>query len=163
MNALDQIKLKCQTFSEVKAHSDNWRGAGKKIVFTNGCFDLLHLGHVDYLSKAADLGDILVVGLNSDDSVQRLKGPHRPLQDEQSRKLLMASLAFVDAVVVFDEDTPMRLIELVKPDVLVKGGDYVEATVVGAELVKSYGGRIALIPFVDGYSTSGIEAKIRKG
>ena len=132
-----------------------------KIVFTNGCFDILHLGHVDYLSKAKALGDFLIVGVNSDDSVKRLnKGASRPIQDEQSRALIIAALSFVDAVVIFNDDTPLRLIELFKPNVLVKGADYTIENVVGAKETLARGGTVELINFLEGYSTSAIERKI---
>lgn len=127
---------------------------GKKVVFTNGCFDLLHVGHVSYLQRARQLGDLLVLGLNSDASVQRLKGPTRPLVQQDDRAQVMAALACVDYVVVFDEDTPLRLIESLRPDVLVKGGDYTPDTVVGREQVESWGGRVELIQFVEGKSTT---------
>ena len=134
----------------------------KKIVFTNGCFDILHLGHVDYLSKAADCGDILVVGVNSDASVKLLdKGPGRPIQDEVSRALLIAALHFVDLVVLFDEETPYELIKKVQPDVLVKGADYKVEQIAGHDIVLDRGGEVKLIEFLKGYSTSAIEKKIR--
>jgi rfaE bifunctional protein nucleotidyltransferase chain/domain len=137
-----------------------WRFQGRKIVFTNGCFDILHKGHVEYLSKARDLGDILIIGLNTDASVSRLKGSGRPVQDQSSRALVLASLRFVEAVVFFEEDTPYNLIDLVKPDVLVKGGDYTEENIVGADVVKANGGSVVIIPLVEGYSTSGIIKKL---
>jgi rfaE bifunctional protein nucleotidyltransferase chain/domain len=133
-----------------------WRFQGRKIVFTNGCFDILHKGHIEYLSKARDLGDILIIGLNTDASVSRLKGAGRPVQDESSRALVLASLRFVEAVVFFDEDTPYNLIDLLKPDVLVKGGDYAEETIVGADIVRANGGEVVTIPLTEGYSTSKI-------
>jgi D-glycero-beta-D-manno-heptose 1-phosphate adenylyltransferase len=133
-----------------------WRFLNKKIVFTNGCFDILHLGHIEYLSKANDLGDVLIIGLNTDASVKRLKGDNRPVQDEASRANVLAALRFVDAIVPFDEDTPYELISLVKPDVLVKGGDYTEETIVGADIVKANGGEVVTIPLTPGYSTSKI-------
>jgi D-beta-D-heptose 7-phosphate kinase/D-beta-D-heptose 1-phosphate adenosyltransferase len=133
---------------------------GKRVVFTNGCFDLLHAGHVKYLQKARSLGDLLILGLNSDASVRRLKGPSRPLIDEEERAHLLAALDCVDYVVMFDEDTPLRLIETLKPDILVKGGDYTREGVVGHEVVESYGGRVELVEFVDGKSTTGIIEKI---
>ena len=136
-----------------------WRFLNNKIVFTNGCFDILHRGHIAYLSEARDRGDVLIIGLNSDASVQRIKGDGRPVQDEMSRALILASLRFVDAVVLFDEDTPYELIKLVKPDVLVKGGDYTEETIVGAGFVKEYGGEVVTIPIVEGYSTTEILKK----
>ena len=133
-----------------------WRFQNKKVVFTNGCFDILHRGHIEYLSKARDLGDVLVVGLNTDSSVKRIKGENRPVQDEASRAQILASLRFVEAVILFDEDTPYELISLVKPDILVKGGDYSEATIVGADIVKANGGEVVTIPLTPGYSTSRI-------
>ena len=136
-----------------------WRFLNNKIVFTNGCFDILHRGHIAYLSEARDRGDVLIIGLNSDASVQRIKGDGRPVQDEMSRALILASLRFVDAVVLFDEDTPYELIKLVKPDVLVKGGDYTEETIVGAGFVKENGGEVVTIPLVEGYSTTEIIKK----
>lgn len=140
-----------------------WRFKGKKIVFTNGCFDLLHLGHVDYLSKAKDLGDILIVGVNTDKSVQILgKGENRPITDENSRATLMASLHFVDAVVLFDEETPYNLIKMVQPDILVKGSDYKVEDVVGYNIVKAKGGEVISIDLVPGYSTTAIEQKIKR-
>jgi len=141
-----------------------WRFREDKIVFTNGCFDLLHRGHIDYLSKAADLGNKLVVGINSDDSVRRLgKGKNRPLQEEQSRALIIASLHFVSAVIIFDEDTPYELIRLVEPDTLVKGSDWKAEEVVGSDLVLAKGGSVKLIDYLPGYSTTSIEKKIISG
>jgi D-beta-D-heptose 7-phosphate kinase/D-beta-D-heptose 1-phosphate adenosyltransferase len=129
-------------------------------VFTNGCFDLIPFGHVKYLQKARSLGDLLVLGLNSDASVRRLKGEKRPLIDQDERAHLLAALDCVDYVIIFDEDTPLNLIELVRPHVLVKGGDYTREGVVGHEQVESWGGRVELVEFVDGRSTSGIIEKI---
>ncbi|WP_400192717.1 D-glycero-beta-D-manno-heptose 1-phosphate adenylyltransferase [Hymenobacter sp. B81] len=140
----------------------DWRRQGRRVVFTNGCFDLLHLGHVDYLEKARDLGDVLVLGLNTDASVSRLK-PGRPLQDEVSRARVLASLLFVDAVVLFDEPTPRELIELVRPEVLVKGDDYAISGIVGHEFVLSYGGQVLTVPLVPGYSTTRIVERIVRG
>lgn len=133
-----------------------WRARGDKIVFTNGCFDLLHPGHARLLNECAALGDRLVVGLNSDASVKRLKGPSRPIQDERSRAILLASQRAVDAVIIFDEDTPEKLIGAVRPDVLAKGSDYAIDQVVGANYVKSYGGQVRLIDLVPGHSTTGL-------
>ncbi len=133
---------------------------GKKIVFTNGCFDLLHLGHIDYLSKAADLGNMLIIGLNSDLSVSRIKGNTRPLQDERSRAMVLASLGFVDVVVLFGEDTPYELIKATQPNILVKGADYKPEDIVGYDIVKNKGGEIITIEFLEGYSTTAIENKI---
>ena len=128
----------------------------QKIVFTNGCFDILHRGHITYLAQARQLGDLLVVGLNSDASVRRLKGPERPVNDEQSRALLLAALEMVDYVVLFEEDTPYNLILKVKPDLLVKGGDYDIHNIVGADFVLQRGGEVRTIPFVQGFSSSSI-------
>ncbi len=151
---------KILTEAQLPATLAAWRAAGERIVFTNGCFDLLHLGHVDYLEKARALGDRLVVGLNTDASVSAIK-PGRPIQDETSRARIMAALAFVDAVVFFGEDTPLRLIELVQPDILVKGDDYAIDGIVGHELVLNRGGQVLTVPLVTGYSTSRIVAKVR--
>jgi rfaE bifunctional protein nucleotidyltransferase chain/domain len=139
-----------------------WQAKGEKVVFTNGCFDLLHLGHVDYLEKARGLGDRLVIGLNSDDSVSRFKGPDRPLQDQNSRARILASLQFVDLVVFFDEDTPLNLISVLLPNVLVKGSDYLAESIVGADVVKNAGGVVKTIDFVPGYSTTRIVEKIKR-
>jgi rfaE bifunctional protein nucleotidyltransferase chain/domain len=139
-----------------------WRFKGYRIVFTNGCFDILHLGHVDYLLRASKLGDVLLVGLNTDASVSRIKGAHRPLSDEHSRSMVMASLRFVSAVALFDEDTPYELIKKVQPDVLVKGADYKPEHIVGYDIVKAKGGKISNIQLVEGYSTTAIEHKIRQ-
>ena len=151
---------KILTEAQLPATLAAWRAAGERIVFTNGCFDLLHLGHVDYLEKARALGDRLVVGLNTDASVSVLK-PGRPIQDETSRARIMAALAFVDAVVFFGEQTPLHLIELVQPDILVKGDDYAIDGIVGHELVLKRGGQVLTVPLVAGYSTSSIVAKAR--
>lgn len=139
-----------------------WQSKGKKIVFTNGCFDILHHGHLQLIASAADMGNILVVGINSDASVKRLKGAERPIINEHDRLFQVASLLCVDAVCLFDEDTPLDLIRVVRPDVLVKGGDYSIDTVVGADFVQSYGGQVEIIPFVAGYSTSSLVANIKK-
>lgn len=133
--------------------------AGKKIVFTNGCFDMLHPGHLQVLSSAKHEGDILVVGMNSDASVKKLKGADRPVMDEQSRALLLASLVFVDYVVIFAEETPLELIRELQPHILVKGGDYRRDEIVGADLVEAAGGRIVIIPLLEGHSSSEIIAK----
>jgi rfaE bifunctional protein nucleotidyltransferase chain/domain len=134
---------------------------GKKVVFTNGCFDIVHLGHVDYLEKARNLGDFLIVGLNTDASVSRIKGPSRPIVDEKSRSRVMASFGFVDAVVFFDEPTPKELIEAIKPDILTKGKDYTVENIVGADFVIQAGGKVETITLVDGYSTSSVIQKIQ--
>ena len=161
MSRLDKIKSKIYTTEQIKAALNVWRLLGKRVVFTNGCFDLLHLGHIDYLSKAADMGDKLVIGLNSDVSASELKGPGRPITDQLSRSVMLASFSFVDAVVIFDEPTPLHLIELVRPDILVKGADYSIEQIVGADLVLKYGGEVKTIEYLSGYSTTLIEKKIR--
>lgn len=143
---------------------NTWRMKGDRIVFTNGCFDILHRGHVEYLQEAAALGDRLVIGLNSDDSVRRQnKGPERPLNNEESRAKVLAALRLVDAVIIFDQDTPLELIQTLGPDVLVKGGDWSEDRIVGAELVKARGGSVHSLKLVDGYSTTALVEKIRRG
>lgn len=141
----------------------NWRFKNLKIVFTNGCFDLVHLGHIDYLTRAAELGDVLAVGLNSDDSARRIKGEGRPIMDQNSRSLLLASFLFVDAVIIFDQETPLELIRLIQPDILVKGADYKPEKIVGADIVTGNGGEVVTLPYLQGYSTSFIEKKIRQG
>ncbi len=137
-----------------------WHLKDKKIVFTNGCFDILHLGHIEYLAKARDMGGILIVGLNTDDSVRRLKGANRPVNDEDARAMVLAALSFVDAIVLFDEDTPEELISQIMPDLLVKGKDYDGKTIVGADIVKANGGEVVTIELTKGYSTTGT---IQKG
>lgn len=141
----------------------SWRASGESIVFTNGCYDLLHIGHITLLNQARMEGDRLVVGINSDNSVQKLKGPSRPIVGEKERASILAALAVVDAVVIFDEPTPLELINAIRPNVLVKGGDYTEETVVGAKEVKSWGGRTKLVPIVEGFSTTGIIQKALNG
>ncbi|RTQ47473.1 D-glycero-beta-D-manno-heptose 1-phosphate adenylyltransferase [Hymenobacter gummosus] len=157
MSSKDKILSRAQLLAVL----EEWRAAGRRVVFTNGCFDLLHLGHVDYLEKARALGDALVVGLNTDQSVSELK-PGRPLQDEVSRARVLASLLFVDAVVLFGEPTPLELIHLVRPDVLVKGDDYAISGIVGHEFVLSNGGQVLTVPLVTGYSTTRIVERVRQ-
>ena len=139
----------------------DWKQAGKEIVFTNGCFDIIHRGHIEVLAQTADLGNKLIIGLNSDSSIQKLKGKNRPIIEEQSRAILLASLEFVDAVVIFSEDTPLKLISALLPDVLAKGGDYEIETIVGHEIVQQNGGKVKLVPFVDGFSSTTIIEKIK--
>ena len=138
-----------------------WNTQGKKIVFTNGVFDLVHPGHIAYLNEAANLGDVLIVGLNSDQSVKRLKGESRPVNDEFSRSQLLAALFFVDAVLLFNEDTPIKLINAISPDILVKGGDYQIATIVGAKETLARGGEVKVLHFLPGYSSTAIINKIK--
>jgi D-beta-D-heptose 7-phosphate kinase / D-beta-D-heptose 1-phosphate adenosyltransferase len=137
-----------------------WRCAGDRIVFTNGCFDILHIGHISLLERARRKGDRLIVALNSDDSVRQIKGPLRPIVGQTERARILAALSAVDAVVIFGEETPLNVIEAIRPDVLVKGGDYSEDSVVGAVEVQSWGGRVELIPLVEGISTTGLIAKV---
>ncbi len=140
----------------------HWQSESQKVVFTNGCFDLLHLGHADYLEKAKKLGDKLVVGLNTDNSVKRIKGENRPVNNEISRSRLLAALAFVDLVVLFDEDTPLSLIKALKPDILVKGNDYKKENIIGADFVMDIGGKVITLELIDGYSTTDLIEKIKK-
>jgi len=151
---LNDIQSKIMTADELANQLKEWRLSGKKIVFTNGCFDILHRGHIEYLAKAADMGDILIIGLNTDHSVKRLKGESRPVNDQHARALLLAALSFVDAVTLFDEDTPYNLIKAVMPDILVKGGDYKIEDIVGHDIVFSNGGKVVTIPLTEGYSST---------
>jgi D-beta-D-heptose 7-phosphate kinase/D-beta-D-heptose 1-phosphate adenosyltransferase len=140
---------------------EGWRRQGLRIVFTNGCFDLLHPGHLAYLTEAKALGDRLVIGLNDDGSIRRLKGPTRPVNPLADRTAMLEALRMVDLVVPFSEDTPLELIQTLRPDILVKGGDYRPETIVGAEEVRGWGGEVVVIPFLDGHSSSGLIARIR--
>ena len=162
MNKVKRLQSKILSVTALESRLEKWRSENEKIVFTNGCFDLLHLGHVDYLAKARDLGDRLVVGLNSDASIKRIKGSSRPIKDEQSRAALLAGMAYVDAVVLFDEETPLSLISTVVPDFLVKGGDYTIKDIVGHEIVLNNKGRVCTIDFVEGYSSSVLIEKIKR-
>ncbi|MCF8366220.1 MAG: D-glycero-beta-D-manno-heptose 1-phosphate adenylyltransferase [Bacteroidales bacterium] len=145
---------------ELNHHLAYWKFKDLKIVFTNGCFDILHQGHIDYLAKAASLGNILIVGLNTDDSVSRIKGSSRPVQNQLSRAMILAALQFVNAVVLFDEDTPYNLIQSVQPDFLVKGSDYKAEDIVGFDVVSAKGGEVVTIDFLEGHSTTGIIQRI---
>ena len=160
MTNFSNIQQKIQSFETIPQTLAQWRSMGQRIVFTNGCFDLLHYGHLHYLAQARDLADRLVVGLNSADSVRRLKGQHRPINDELTRTHLLASLQMIDAVVVFEADTPLELIKIVQPEILVKGGDWKPEQIVGSDLVLARGGQVLSLPFVAGYSTTNIEQKI---
>lgn len=158
-----QLKLKIRNKEEVLDQIRLLQSAGKKIVFSNGCFDILHPGHVDYLSQARDLGDFLVLGLNTDASVRKLnKAPDRPVNNEISRALVLTGLACVDAIVLFEEETPYELIKFLQPDVLVKGDDYRPEQIVGYDIVKAKGGEVKTIPFLKGYSTTALIEKIKK-
>jgi len=158
----ETITSKIQTRQQLRDSVAHWQQHGEKVVFTNGCFDLLHLGHVHYLAQARDLGHRLVVGVNSDASVRRLKGTGRPIQDEQSRQYVLAALACVDAVILFEEDTPLELIKAIVPDVLVKGGDWKPGQIAGADIVLGNGGEVLSLPYIEGYATTNIEKKIRE-
>jgi rfaE bifunctional protein nucleotidyltransferase chain/domain len=159
MTSLIREKLFDQALISQKA--EVWRQQGKKIVFTNGCFDILHKGHVLYLESAASLGDILIVGLNSDASVRRLKGINRPINQEQNRAIVLAALQSVGAVVIFEEDDPLLLIQMICPDILVKGGDWPIDQIIGSDFVLQRGGEVKSLHYVDGYSTTAIEQKIK--
>ena len=148
------------TFKDAEPFVTSCRTRHQKIVFTNGCFDLLHAGHIAYLSEAKALGDLLIVGINSDASVQRLKGKNRPIQSQDDRLLLISALKSVDATILFDEDTPISLIQLIKPEIHVKGGDYIADQLPEYPIVKSYGGEVKILPFVPGKSSSHIVQKI---
>ena len=156
MKTLTTIKNKLLSREALETKLAEWRSAGETIVFTNGCFDILHRGHVEYLAQAADLGDKLIIGLNTDASVKRLKGESRPVNDEKSRALLLSALQFVDAVVFFDEDTPYELIKQVQPDILVKGNDYKPEEIVGYDIVTAKSGKVLTINLVEGFSTTNI-------
>ena len=161
MKAVNSIPKKIFALTELKAQVASWRATGKTVSFTNGCFDILHEGHIASLSEAAKEADILIVGVNSDSSVKRLKGPERPINHEQSRALLLASLSIVDAVVIFEEDTPLNLITNLLPDFLVKGGDYSLEQIVGSKEVIANCGKVIINPIVAGFSTTGLINQIK--
>lgn len=162
MNLLSTFSQRICKAEEAANHCRQWQREGKKVVFTNGCFDILHRGHLEYLIQAAELGDKLVIGLNSDDSIKRLKGPERPVNALPDRALALGVLQFVSLVVPFEEDTPFALIEQLQPNILVKGGDYTIDTIVGAKETLQRGGTVKVLPFVDGYSTTTIIERLRK-
>ena len=162
MKAVQVIPNKIFTLTSIILQLNRWRLLGKKIVFTNGVFDILHQGHIASLSEAASYGNILIVGVNADASVKRLKGETRPINSEQSRALVLASLVMIDAVLIFEEDTPLHLITNILPDVLVKGGDYTVEQIVGAKEVIANGGEVKIAPIVEGFSTTRIIEKMRK-
>ncbi|MEY4603637.1 MAG: hypothetical protein RIT43_929 [Bacteroidota bacterium] len=170
MRTLDAILNKIVSVEVARATLATWKSEHKKVVFTNGCFDILHQGHVTYLAHAADFGTKLVLGLNSDASVKRQgKGEDRPINDEVSRAILLASLSFIDLVVIFDEDTPLNIISQIRPDILVKGADYDASEsdptsskyIVGSDIVRGYGGDIKTVPLVEGFSTTSILKRIK--
>lgn len=157
----DSISKKIQSWHSIHETVTAWKAQEQSIVFTNGCFDILHYGHIHYLAEAKDQGDRLIIGLNSEGSVRRLKGPGRPINDDLTRKHMLAALNMVDAVVVFEQDTPYELIRLIEPDILVKGGDWPPEEMVGADIVLKKGGQVMSLPYVKGYSTTNIEQKIK--
>ena len=163
MSHLEKINDKIISLEALKLRVENWKSSSEKIVFTNGCFDILHRGHIDVLAKTADLGDKLIIGLNSDSSIRKLKEDNRPIVDEKSRALLLAAFSFVDAIVFFSEQTPFNLITDIKPDILAKGGDYKIEEIVGHEVVQQNGGEVITIPLTEGFSSTNIIDKIQNG
>lgn len=162
MDKLNDIQSKIIDIKNIETHLTDWSLKKQKIVFTNGCFDILHRGHVEYLAQAANHGDVLVIGVNTDSSVKRIKGETRPVQDEYARAILLASLSFVTAIVLFDDDTPYNLIKRIQPDVLIKGSDYSIKDIVGSDIVMAKGGKVITIDFIEGYSTTSIIEKLKK-
>ena len=161
MSHLKTLNSKIYNLDALKSQVEQWKMAGNKVVFTNGCFDIIHRGHIEVLALTANLGDKLIIGINSDQSIQKLKGEDRPIIDEQSRAILLAALRFVDAIVLFSDDTPLNLISTLLPNVLAKGGDYEIETIVGHEIVQQNGGEVILVPFLDGFSSTNIIDKIK--
>lgn len=161
MKTTAAIQQKIFALPQLMQQIEHWRLKNKSIAFTNGCFDILHEGHIASLSQTANEADVLIVGVNSDASIKRLKGAERPLNQQHSRMLLLASLVIVDAVVMFEEDTPLELIKIIRPNVLVKGGDYTIEQIVGAKEVMANGGRVVINPIVPGFSTTGLIEKIK--
>ena len=156
-----ETKYKIQALEKASKLISSWKVEGQKIVFSNGCFDILHIGHVDYLEKARNKGDKLVIGLNSDSSVQHLKGSNRPINNEMTRARILAALSFTDLVILFNEDTPLELIKIIKPDILVKGNDYKIQNIIGAKFVMENGGKVITLDIVEGVSTTDIINKIK--
>lgn len=163
MKQEQDFRTKILPLSELKEVVSSWKNEGKKVAFTNGCFDILHVGHIESLSDAAKEGDKLIVALNTDASVKRLKGESRPVNTEEARAVVMAALTMVDAVVLFSEETPLEVIKTVQPDVLVKGGDYRVEDIAGAKEVIGWGGRVVINPIVEGFSTTSLIQKMQKG
>jgi len=161
MPYLDTLNDKIFSLDALKIQVDSWKKSEEKVVFTNGCFDIVHRGHIEVLARTADLGSKFIIGLNSDSSIQKLKGEGRPIIDEQSRAVLLAALSFVDAIVLFSDETPLELISTLVPDVLAKGGDYKIETIVGHKIVQENGGKVILVPFVEGFSSTTIIDKIK--
>lgn len=160
MNLLEAVQQKIMPLQDLLRLRNIWHFKSEPVVFTNGCFDLLHKGHIHSLTEAVSFGKHLVIGLNSDESIRRIKKDGRPIQDQTSRALVLAALSCTDAIIIFNEDTPLELIRAIKPEVLVKGGDYTRETIIGAEDVLANGGRIEIIKLIEGYSTTAIEQKI---
>jgi rfaE bifunctional protein nucleotidyltransferase chain/domain len=160
MNKLDYLKSRIFTWEDIVKQCHIWRLRDKKIVFTNGCFDLIHLGHIEYLLKASVFGGVLIAGMNSDASIKKIKGKHRPIMDEHSRAMVLASLRFIDGVVLFDEETPYELIKKIQPDILIKGEDYKIEDIIGHDIVHANGGKVIAIELTEGYSTTSIEQRI---
>ena len=158
---MEKYRLKIKELHEAKSHLEKLKSENRKIVFTNGCFDILHIGHARYLYAARELGDFLIVGLNSDRSVKSIKGPSRPVMPQEERAEMLASLECVNMVVIFDEDDPHEIIKQLMPHILVKGGDWKEDEIIGSDIVKKNGGEVRRIPFVDGSSTTDIIKKMR--
>ena len=154
--------MKLKTWTEIEKIVKDLKASGKKIVFTNGCFDIIHAGHVEYLQEAAELGDVLIIGLNSDESVKRLKGRNRPINSQIDRAKVLSGLATVSYIVIFEEDTPYMLIDHIKPDVLVKGGDWQPDEIVGADIVQANGGSVRSLSYKEGNSTSSIIEKMKE-
>ena len=163
MKQSSKIHERIFSIEQLQSQIKWWRLINKKIAFTNGVFDILHEGHIKVLSHAASFADVLIVGINSDASVKRLKGNDRPVNNQQSRSLLLASLIMIDAVIIFEDDTPLNLIKAIMPDALIKGGDYSVETIVGAAEVINNGGSVEIIPLEEGFSTTGIIEKMKKG
>ena len=161
MSHLNTLKQKIYSLEDMVSTSKLWKQEGEKIVFTNGCFDLVHSAHITVLAKTADLGDKLIIGLNSDESIKKIKGKNRPIIKEGSRAFLLASLSFVDAVVLFSEENPYNLISKLLPDILAKGGDYQESEIAGSNIVRENGGEVIIIPFIDGFSSTNIIEQIK--
>ena len=163
MSNLEGIIGKIYLLDDLKTQLKNWRVNGDIIVFTNGCFDILHKGHVEVLAKTADLGNRLIIGLNSDSSVKLLKGENRPINDENARALLLSALTFVDAIVLFSQQTPKQLIAEIRPNILAKGGDYHISEIVGCDIVQQDGGKVVTIPLTEGFSSTTIIDKLQDG
>ena len=163
MTPFQKVKHKIGDWNTTQSKIQKWQKEGLTVVFTNGCFDIVHYGHIHYLAASKAEGHKLVVAMNAESSIRKLKGATRPIHDTISRLHIMASFEFVDAVVEFSEETPLELLQTLRPNVLVKGGDYIPENIVGYDLIKSLGGEVKVLPFVEGYSTSKLEEKMKKG